>query len=109
MAETIKFRPIPPRSPHLNGNVERAQRTVLEEFWASVDTRAPGIGDQLAVWVHHYNWDRAHEALGGLCPIDRVCERADKTPIWARSMPPTIRRGSACRSASTPLRRRYED
>ena len=30
-----------------------------------------------------YNWDRPHEALGGLCPIDRVCERAAKTPIWA--------------------------
>ena len=83
MAKTVKLRPIPPRSPHLNGKVERAQRTVLEEFWATVDARAPGIGDQLAVWVHHYNWDRPHEALGGLCPIDRVCERADKTPIWA--------------------------
>ena len=32
MAETIRFRPIPPRSPHLNGKVERVQRTVLEEF-----------------------------------------------------------------------------
>jgi transposase InsO family protein len=83
MAETIKFRPIPPRSPHLNGKVERAQRTVLEEFWATVDPRAPDIGEQLALWVHQYNWDRPHEALGGLCPIDRVCERADKTPIWA--------------------------
>ena len=83
MAEAIKFRPIPPRSPHLNGKVERAQRTVLEEFWATVDAQAPDIGDQLALWVHHYNWDRPHEALGGLCPIDRVCERADKTPIWA--------------------------
>ena len=29
-----------------------------------------------------YNWDRPHEALGGLSPIDRVCERADKTPLW---------------------------
>ena len=83
MAETIKFRPIPPRSPHLNGKVERAQRTVLEEFWPTVDARAPDVGDQLAVWVHHYNWDRPHEGLGGLCPIDRVCERLDKTPIWA--------------------------
>lgn len=82
MAETIKFRPIPPRSPHLNGKVERAQRTVLEEFWPTVDTRASAIGDQLAVWVHHYNWDRPHEALGGLCPIDRVCERIVKTPLW---------------------------
>ncbi len=47
-----------------------------------MDARAPDMGAQLAVWVHHYNWDRAHEALGGLCPIDRVCERLDKTPLW---------------------------
>jgi len=31
--------------------------------------------------VEFYNWDRPHEALGGLCPIDRVCERLDKTPL----------------------------
>jgi transposase InsO family protein len=88
MAETIKFRPIPPRSPHLNGKIERAQRTVLEEFWPTVDARAPDVGDQLAVWVHHYNWDRPHESLGGQCPIDRICERIDKTLLWPRSMAP---------------------
>jgi transposase InsO family protein len=44
MAETIKFRPIPPRSPHLNGKIERAQRTVLEEFWPTVDAQAPDVG-----------------------------------------------------------------
>lgn len=43
-AETIKFRPIPPRSPHLNGKVERAQRTVLEEFWATVSRMAATSG-----------------------------------------------------------------
>jgi transposase InsO family protein len=83
MAWAVKFRPTPPRSPHLNGKIERAQRTVLEEFWATVDAWAPGVAVHLAEWVHHYNWQRPHEALGGLCPIDRVCERADKTPIWA--------------------------
>lgn len=83
MAWSVKFRPIPPRSPHLNGKIERAQRTVLEEFWATVDSRAPDVADQLSQWVHHYNWHRPHEALGGLCPIDRVCERLGKTPIWA--------------------------
>ncbi len=82
MAKTIKFRPIPPRSPHLNGKVERAHRTALEEFWPTVDARAPDVGEQLSLWVHHYNWDRPHEALGGLCPIDRVCERIEKTPLW---------------------------
>ena len=55
MAETIKFRPVPPRSPHLNGKVERVQRTVLEEFWPTVDARADEVSDQLALWVHHYN------------------------------------------------------
>ena len=83
MAWSVKFRPIPPRSPHLNGKVERVQRTVLEEFWATVDSRAPDVADQLSQWVQHYNWHRPHEGLGGLCPIDRICERAGKTPIWA--------------------------
>lgn len=82
MAWSVKFRPIPPRSPYLNGEIERAQRTVLEEFWPTVDSRAPDVVDQLSQWVHHFNWRRPHEGLGGLCPIDRVCERADKTSIW---------------------------
>lgn len=81
MAEAIRFRPVPPRSPHLNGKMERVQRTVLEEFWVTVDPKAPGIADQLAEWGHHYNWDRRHEALNGSTPIDRVCERASKTPL----------------------------
>lgn len=83
MSETIRFRPTPPRSPHLNGKVERAQRTTLEEFWAAADPTAADIGEQLALWVHHYNWDRSHESLHGDTPIDRVCQLADKTPLWA--------------------------
>ena len=56
---------------------------MLEKFWATVNARAPDAADQLSLWVHHYNWHRPHEGLGGLCPVDRVCERAGKTPIWA--------------------------
>ncbi len=81
MAEAIRFRPIRPRSPHLNGKVERAQRTVLEEFWAAADLKASDIEQQLWHWVHHYNWHRPHESLGGRCPIDRICELADKTSL----------------------------
>ena len=83
MDEAIRFRPIPPRSPHLNGKIERAQRTVLEEFLAVTDPKATDVADQLAVWVHHYNWHRSHESLHGAAPIDRVCQLADKTPLWA--------------------------
>jgi transposase InsO family protein len=78
----IKFRPIRPRSPQLNGKVERVQRTVLDEFWTTVDPKAEDIEEQLAIWVQHYNWDRTHEALGNLTPIDRICERAAQTPLW---------------------------
>lgn len=33
----IKFRPVKPASPHLNGKVERSQKTDLEEFYATAD------------------------------------------------------------------------
>ena len=82
MGEAIRFRPIPPRSPQLNGKVERAQRTILEEFWAMADPKATDVGEQLALWVHHYNWHRSHKSLHGDTPVDRVCQRADKTPLW---------------------------
>lgn len=34
---SIKFRPIRPRSPHLNGKVERSQKTDKIEFYPMVD------------------------------------------------------------------------
>jgi transposase InsO family protein len=64
----------PPRSPHLNGKVERVQRTVLEEFWPTAEPKVPGLAERLAEWVHYYNWHRRHEALNGSTPINRVCE-----------------------------------
>ena len=39
----IKFRPLKPASPHLNGKVERSQRTDLEEFYPTVDLRAEDL------------------------------------------------------------------
>jgi transposase InsO family protein len=78
----IKFRPpIRPRSPHLNGKVERAQRTALEEFWATADLKGSGLTDELAEWQTFYNWQRPHSALGGKAPIDRVCELLPQTPL----------------------------
>jgi transposase InsO family protein len=82
MDEAIRFRPIPPRSPHLNGKVERVQRTVLEEFWDAADAKAADIGEQLAQWASYYNWHRPHESLHGRSPIDRVCQLASQTPLW---------------------------
>jgi hypothetical protein len=55
----------------------------VEEFWTATDPQAADVGDQLALWVHHYNWHRSHESLHGDTPIERVCQRADNTPLWA--------------------------
>ena len=81
MEWAIKFRPVPPRSPHLHGKVERTQRSDLEEFWATVDPKATDIEDRLAEWQHFWNWDRLHMALGGNAPIDHICDRLAKTPL----------------------------
>ena len=78
----IKFRPIKPASPHLNGKVERSQRTDLDEFYSTVDLKASNLEDLLAEWQHYYNWDRPHGSLGGKTPIERLTELADKTLLW---------------------------
>jgi hypothetical protein len=77
----IKFRSIPPRLPHLNGNVERAHRADREEFSDAVDPNDPEIEAKLSEWQHNWNLHRPHTALGGMSPIDRVCELLDKRPL----------------------------
>ena len=44
----IKFRLNKPASPHLNGKVERSQKTKREEFWAVTDPRATEVELRLA-------------------------------------------------------------
>jgi transposase InsO family protein len=77
----IKFRPIRPRQPHLNGKVERVQQTDLKEFWALIDFSEDHLSDQLAYYQHYYNWDRIHGSLGKT-PMDKVVELSRQTPFW---------------------------
>lgn len=82
MEYCIKFRPIKPGSPHLNGKVERSHLTDLQEFYAVVDVNSPDIHNRLAEWQHYYNWERPHSMLNGKTPMDRVCELIKNTPLW---------------------------
>jgi len=41
MGWSFKFRPIKPALPHLNGKVERVQKAVLDEFYASLELDSP--------------------------------------------------------------------
>jgi len=68
----IKFRPNKPGSPHLNGKVERSQKTDLEEFYPTVDLKAVGLENLLSEWQHYYNWFRPHSSLGERAPTSAV-------------------------------------
>ncbi len=63
----------PPYTPRINGKVERFNRTLKEE-WAYSQ---PFTSNQqrhrlLEGWLHMYNYHRAHTALGGRPPVERL-------------------------------------
>jgi transposase InsO family protein len=76
----IKFRPNRPRAPHLNGKVERVQRTALEEFWPTAGLKTPELPSRLEAWRCFYNQHRPHTALGGKTPAERVKDLAGLIP-----------------------------
>lgn len=61
---------LPPRSPKLNGAVERAHRTHNEEFYQVTPESwsVPALNRQLQAWEQTYNCVRPHQALGYLTP-----------------------------------------
>ena len=63
---------LPPRSPKLNGRVERANRTHTEEFYEVTDAEATlaGLRPALLAWETTYNRVRPHQALGYLTPAE---------------------------------------
>jgi transposase InsO family protein len=79
--ECIKFRPNPPRSPHLNGKVERSQLTDLVEFWARHSPKDKDIALRIEEWQFDYNYRRSHGGLSGRTPADRVAEAGESVPL----------------------------
>ena len=65
---------LPPRSPKLNGQVERAQRTHTEEFWevTLAEPTLEGYRAELRRWEQVYNTIRPHQALDYLTPMEFV-------------------------------------
>lgn len=80
-ARRIKFRPTRPRSPHLNGKVERSQLTDKVEFYAVAELEGASLEEALRQWQRFYNEERPHSALGGKTPWERYQERAAKVPL----------------------------
>ena len=69
-ARGIRLFILPPRSPKLNGCVERAQRTQTEEFYevAPFSLEFAALNRELLAWERVYNTVRPHQALGYLIP-----------------------------------------
>lgn len=63
---------LPPRSPKLNGCVERGNRTHTEEFyeWTTAHPSVAGLTPALREWEQVYNSIRPHQALGYLTPVE---------------------------------------
>ena len=76
-----------PRTPRLNGKVERSHRVDDQEFYQLLDQ--DGISDdihlfneKLREWEDYYNYHRPHGALGGQTPYERLLAktRAEELP-----------------------------
>lgn len=65
-AREIALYVLPPRSPKLNGRVERLNGTTRREFWEchDGDLDLPSLQTALRVWEETYNTIRPHQALG---------------------------------------------
>ena len=63
---------LPPRSPKLNGHVERAQRTHKEEFYQMLDPpdSIAGLRQSLRAQEVCYNTVRPHQSLGQKTPAE---------------------------------------
>jgi putative transposase len=61
---------LPPRSPKLNGSVERANRTHTEEFYqvTPCSLEMKKLNRELRQWEKIYNTVRPHQSLGYLTP-----------------------------------------
>jgi len=73
---------LPPRSPKLNGHVERAQRTHTEEFYECYDgdLALSALRPALRAWEDTYNHVRPHQALGYLTPAEFLAHHGPRGP-----------------------------
>jgi transposase InsO family protein len=102
----IKLFVLPPRSPKLNGHVERAQRTHTEEFYEVYDGElevAP-MNQALKEWERVYNYLRPHQALGYMTPGEYIATwhhkgQRDFFALSANSKTPAKSRPEALKGA----------
>jgi transposase InsO family protein len=75
----VGHRYIKPRTPRLNGKVERSHRIDAEEFYRLLDGAviddANVFNNKLQEWEDYYNFHRPHGGLGGQTPYERLRQK----------------------------------
>ncbi|MFI8170924.1 IS481 family transposase [Streptomyces sp. NPDC085931] len=71
---------IKPRTPRLNGKVERSHRIDSEEFYRLLEGQVIDdvnlFNSKLQEWEDYYNYHRPHGALAGQTPYERLQQKA---------------------------------
>src|SRR6476620_7087276 len=69
----VKHRFTRPYRPQTNGKAERFIQSALREWaYGFVYQNSLERTDQLDAWIHHYNWHRPHQGIGGVAPMSRL-------------------------------------
>jgi transposase InsO family protein len=76
-----QFRPNKPRSPHLDGKVERTQKTDWEAFYSTVELNSPDPDEKLREWQDYYNHERPYGSLKNQTPWEKWWELSSRTPF----------------------------
>ena len=65
-----------PYRPQTNGKAERFIQSALRE-WAYGTTYQHSTQRTAALddWIHHYNWHRPHQGIGGVAPVARLSSK----------------------------------
>jgi transposase InsO family protein len=80
---------IRPRTPRLNGKVERSHRVDDQEFYQLLDqggvsTDIRLFNEKLREWEDYYNFHRPHGALDGQTPYERLMQKTRASPSTKR-------------------------
>jgi transposase InsO family protein len=77
--KVVGHRYIKPRTPRLNGKVERSHRIDAEEFYRLLEgvvvDDARVFADKLQEWEDYYKYHRPHGGLGGETPYERLRQK----------------------------------
>jgi transposase len=99
---------IKPRTPRLNGKVERSHRIDAEEFYRLLDgvviDDVNVFNARLKEWQDYYNYDRPHGGLGGQTPM-RDSARKHKAQRRAEADHRQLHTPSDTRANHTQIRR----